>query len=348
MRHILPLSSKRLWLTVAVALLLIILICTALSYLPVRRADMTHATVIVECRSGYALSIDGRDVLFFHGIAADSTFTDVSTDSTQAEHVSLSAGVWVDRWPVIPSCKGLLLTHTTVNDERKMAERVSQNLKLALEKEADALRKEEKACKHEAAELRYYLSVHGVQDEGFNAISKYAMKVSHRLDSVQRTLKAIESIKPDAKADVRQTLRFTVIMNDGKGKTFRKPCRLLTERDGRGFALLQTSDKTTPGTAHPVYMHRLMAWHGSKGDIVFIPSFSGMGRESFDPGTAESHISPALLKTDTGKEAAHTLPKLLAPDGSPVFSQGGHLLGVSHEGKVVSENEFGELFRNIK
>lgn len=332
----------------AVVLLVIILICNALSYLPVQRADMTRATVIVECRSGYALNIGGRDVLFFHGIADDSTFTDVSTDSAQAEHVSLSTGVWVDRWPAIPSCKGLLLTHTSVNYERKMADIVNQNLKLTLEKEVDALRKEVKACKHEATELRYYLSVHGTQDEGFNTISKYAVKVSRRLDSAQHTLKAIESIKPDAKASVRQTLRFAVIMNDGKGKTVRKTCRLLARRDGMGFVLLQTCDKTTPDTAHPVYMHRLMAWHGSKGDIVFIPSFSGMGRESFDPGTAKSHIFPALLKAGTGNEAAHTLPKLLAPDGSPVFSQGGHLIGVSHDGKVVSENEFGELFKKIK
>lgn len=332
--------------TSCVFLLLTVLLLAA--YYPVSRADMTGSVAMVECRSFYTVKIGGRTAFFFGGIGPDTTLVGLGTDSLQAVRTTLSAACWTRRYALLPSCRGRLLVSEDTTGGAQVCRQTERQFATIVRKERKRLSAIVAAYTHEASELKYYLSVHGVQDEGFNDISGYADRLSHSCDSVRRLLAMLEKIDTGAGASVTHTVRFTLLTHDADGKSVRQPCLRLTDHSPQGFSLIQTADGQTPSEARPVYFHTLGQWPVSDGDMVFIASFAGMGSKAFTPGKGSAALLPARLRVLSADSVAHDLSRRLAPDGSPVFSRSGHLIGISRNGCVVREGTLHSLFKQAR
>ncbi len=341
--NISALNKKRIAGCAVFFVLLVLLVMAAVAYWPTSRNRMCHSVAVMECRSYYTVHVGGKPLFCFRGLTADTLFDQVDTAAVEASSVTYSPACWAIGSTWVSSCKGRLITHVLAKGDsvRSLASKLAQHI---VERQTEELQKEEKALKHKASELKYYLTVHSVQDEGFNAVSKYAVKVNHEKDSVTHLLERLRHISQHARLTVSYTTDFTLLTRNVKGKLQRIPCRQLSVCDGNGFVMVQTQDKATPDDATPQHFHKWLAWSGKADDLVFVPGFAGMGSAGFDVRTATARITPGHMLTDS----RHNIPSLLAPDGSPVFSHQGCFLGLTCQGRVVSPRQIKTLFEMEK
>ncbi len=329
---------------VVAVIVLLGVVMTSFSYLPTSRSKMERSVAMMECRSYYAVRVDGKPLFYFQNLTSDTLFSRVDTAAIEIAQVSYTPACWVNACAVIPSCRGRLVTYVDGNGDSVKAV-VSKHRGRILAHEIAVLEKEEKILEHKALELKYYLNVHGVQDEGFNSVSKYAVKVNHEKDSVSHILARLRHLHQKARIDVAYVTDYTLLVRSANGKLERKPCRPLSSRDAHGFVLLQTKDATTPDGACTQNLHNWLSWTADDGDLIFVPGYGGMSRPAFDAGKATANLTPGHVTDATGK---HNIPQLLAPDGSPVYSQNGCFLGLTCQGRVIGTKTLARLFKTVK
>ncbi len=334
-------SVKRAVACAVVAIVVLSLVVAAVSYLPTSRGKMTSSVALVECRSYYAVKVDGKRLFCFNALTPDTLFERIDTAAAGVPTVSYSPGCWVQTGVLWPSCRGRLVAHVAGRGD-SVRTLVNHSGARLLACETDRLQQEEEKLSHKAAELKYYLNVHGVQDEGFNSVSEYDVKVRHDKDSVSHILALLRRVRQGAKVEAVRILEFTLLMRGENGKLERRPCRMLSQPDSRGFVLLQTADRSTPAGICAQSFHRWLPWRANEGDLVFSAGYDGMNSPAFDAAQSEASLTPGHV-TDTKKRL--NMPRLLTPDGSPVFSQRGCFLGLAWRGQVV---ETDALFSVLK
>lgn len=335
---------KRTVVCAVAALTVVLLTAVAVSYLPTSRQKMCRSVAMMECRSYYVVRAGGEPLFCFRSLSSDTLLQGVDTAAAKIAEVDYMPACWVNRWALVPSCRGRLLTRETGNADsvRSWMERHGDWM---IAREKARMEREMKALDHKASELKYYLNVHNVQDEGFNTVSQYAVKVNHDKDSVAHILDKLKHLRKGVRITVAQVSDYTLLERTEAGKQKRIPCRRRSLRDKSGFILLQTIDGKTPDGACAQSLHGWFPWRADEGDLVFVAGFSGMDRVAFDASSAVAAIAPGHV---TGADGRHNIPQILAPDGSPVFSQNGCFLGLSCQGKVVGTKELARLFKNIR
>ena len=125
--------------------------------------------------------------------------------------------------------------------------------------------------RRETANLKYYLRVHGVQDEGYHDITRYYRRQDRQLQrllSLQRDTKRQTAIITQRISILRKALanlsgakfttqaRYEAIVQEGKQRQ-RYPLHAVAERSRQGYLLLQRTDSITPDSARAVSM---VAW----------------------------------------------------------------------------------------
>ena len=192
--------------------------------------------------------------------------------------------VWVNRWALLPSCHGSLATPIArpIYGGDSTATALHLRRELALyedmlhyyrgdEESGYTLKRNIDEQRRETANLKYYLRVHGVQDEGYHDITRYYRRQDRQLQrllSLQRDTKRQTAIITQRISILRKALanlsgakfttqaRYEAIVKEGKQRQ-RYPLHAVAERSRQGYLLLQRTDSITPDSARAVSM---VAW----------------------------------------------------------------------------------------
>lgn len=325
-----PKKRVALWLSVVIVIILLIL--TILSYLPSSRDNMVRSVALVECRSYYSVKVDGKRLFYFSALTRDTLFERVDTVTVNVSKVNFLPACWVRPSMLWPFCQGRMVVSMSSRGDslRTFANREGMRL---LEREMDRLVETEKSIAHVILELDYYLNVHNVQEEGYNLVSTYVVKACHDRDSVSKVLSLLRGVRHGAKVEVVPVKEFSLLTYDENGKLVRRPCRMLSQSDSSGLMILQTEDGTSPDGICSQSLHRWLPWRCSKGDQVFAVGYGGINTSVFDATKSEASLTSGSIVDDNGRL---DMPRLLVPDGSPVFSRNGCFLGLVCDGRVVS------------
>lgn len=302
--------------------------------------EMLRCTTVVECRSYYTISLDRKPILYFSRLNADSTLAEITTNVDSARNnIIYSAGFWVNKMPIFPSCYGHIATAFEGKDEV-----VKINYAYALRImsiEAKRLKVMKDSLKSESGELKYYLSVHGVQDEGYNMIAKYAAKVNAELKNVDSVLNIIHKKEDLSKIAVKHISEYSAIYYDSNNKLRRVKCVMKAASFKKQSCLLQTVDKTTPDGVCAIF---IKPWACVIPKKILAISYAGLGSKEFESPKAKANIVAGNYKLLKG----HDMPTLFVADGSPVFSHRGRLIGMTSGKKVINRKRIVLLFDKEK
>lgn len=298
---------------------------------PSNEHTIRRSAAVVECRSWYEACTEDHTLFYFQSLQADSLPCHAALRRDSAWQVSRTAGCWVHRWPVIPSCLGRLVTANT-----DTASAIAGNGRQVLNACLQAMQRRIATLQTESDELNYFLRVHGVQDEGFPMIADYEERVSSELHTLKRILERIDSLPPSQPVHLRHKAEYMVYFRDLKGKLHTRPCaRRSVSADGR-IALLQTGLRITPLGAHA---QTIMPWAPSTSGDILATAHGGLA----EPTLAEVKTKPQIVPGHL-HQAHHDLPRILVADGEPLFTTDGRFIGISVDGQLVGRDQISSLF----
>lgn len=210
--------------------------------IPLTLEDMEDSSVVIEQESYYQLEINGKPSLYFANYEGSLLIGGtVNKDSIKTRKVRMK-GYWVNRYPVVPSCFGRIVTKWE-NRPSRIVNLSSDAIHQFLLHEYFATDDELAGLQTQHNELSYYMRMHSVKDFGYNRIADYHKYVTHQMDSLNKVIAAIRNIKSDSHLRIRQINRYVVL---GNANAKRKECRRLQIYADKGDILIQTVNKLTP------------------------------------------------------------------------------------------------------
>lgn len=208
-------------------------------------SDRQRAAVTVGCKGYYELLADGKPVLVFRQWNDRSVFTGaaLSADSLGGAD-DMASGVWVNRYALLPSCRGRVLTAGLDIMIANVPSRPRLDSLIAEAREYYDSRV--KVLDRKADEMGYYLRVHSVSDPEYNTIAMRNEEIKQRLwraDSIRRILSRLDS---GIVVSVRHISIYHIIYKDADGRSRSVVARQLAKSRNRRITLLQTADRKTP------------------------------------------------------------------------------------------------------
>ncbi len=233
----------------AVGLFLILLLGALFtySYFP-SHTRVQQSVVVVESNHYYQLEVDGKPLLYFCNITADSALTGLSLSADSVQTFSRKdTACWVNRFPIVPSCRGLLLTRDNIdsigvgatrNILSHQRTRLDSLLRLMVDTEED---------------LNEYLAIHRVTEQGYNMIADFTQQHRRQTFIHQRARLILDSISSAANVRFTRISSYQVLITDDNGHRQAHPCRFL--RNEEGYLYLLSPDSVIPKQAKAVF-HR--------------------------------------------------------------------------------------------
>ena len=322
----------------------IAIVLYGLTLLPLSTDKMKAATALVEYVSCYEIRSDGRPVAWFRSFG-DSLSPVAATVVADTEVIErrLITGVWINRYDFMPSCRGRILlpaVDTTAYNSLAAARRTPAKV---IGQAIATTRKEIERLDLTAAKLQYYLDTHNVSDDGYNAMAAFNTDLNRRRKEAALLLTVLEKTTKKHTVSIRHIGKYNLLYNDGTGRTRRTACNDITTNRNRQFRIIQTADKGMPKGASALYFHRWTAPAVMPGNRVTTTSYYG----SSQPGFSTDALKADLFFGIVTKRGGHDVPDMFAPDGSPVFTTGGRLVGITLRGKVVVAKSFKFGFNDL-
>lgn len=309
----------------------------AVRCLPSSEEEMKASAVVVECRTAWVLTCGSRPVLWCAAIDTDSVLRSPASAVGRTATVRLTAGCWMNRWPAVPSCRGRLVAAVPQEGEKELAARrlTDDGCRRVLEKARRCLADSLAWARSEDSELKYYLRVHGVQDEGYQQIASIATRVGQRLTELEAVAARVDSaLGSRGRLAFARTTALTAHYRDADGHVRTASCRLLaTNRKGR-LALLQTADGSTPDGVKAQY---LLPWNTTNRRLLAV-GFGGLGVEGLASPTAQP-----LVAEGHRQKRQHDFPRVLVADGCPLFTPRGLFAGMASGREVAGRSEVSQL-----
>ncbi len=303
----------------------IVIAATAFAWMvrPLDTDSMRQNVSLVVVRSLYELDCDGRAVAYFRGVQGDSLLVGPTLERDSAATVSMVAGCWVDRYAGLPSCEGRLVTVTACRPDtvRSGVDSLVAHTRKALSHRIADMTLEQ-------SELKYYVRVHGVQDNGYQEIAALADRHAQLLDGDIRTLAVLDSLSLKKKYTLRRSVAYTAYVQTATGGVKAVKCRLAATDVTSSAVLLRTSDGKTPENVSSV---GILPWSASDTVGIAVPSYGGVGEHLASDTAARCVIVGGHLAA-----SVHDLPAVLFVDGSPVYTAKGHFVGLTDGRHVVS------------
>lgn len=273
--------------------------------LPASEDNMRASVCLVDGQSNLCVVVEGDTIA-------------VTSDEVHGQ------GVWINQHWWWPSCSGRVLTTQQGNDRTDHgAWLIADSLPHLIAAQTDTLGALLQRKDTERKELQYYLRCHGVQDEGYQRIAAYATQQAHETDSLARIHKALKAHQPFRKARLVRVGHYSVAWYDSDGVLQRAQCEPVVTPVGQLGTpiILQTTDHSKPWAAYAV-RHTPLSFTLSR--KIFTVKVS-----------TEDTIHHALIvRGNYSAGRHHDIPRLFAPDGSPVFTSHGKFIGVVSKDKV--------------
>jgi hypothetical protein len=306
MKHTSATRKYRLAAIVAGAIILLAAVTwLGIRLLPATASDMRHSTIFVDGHTTLCL-ITGRDTLVLH------------SDTLHQQ------GVWINRHWWWPSCDGRVLTlcPTVHRDTLRQGNYTAVTLAAHY---ADSIGRLLKRKHTEQQELAYYLRSHGVQDEGYTRIAAYAATQQRTTALLDSTLKVLKAFRVNAHSRVAYIGRYRVSWYDDTQTLITKACRpfTITLRQQRTPIILYAADGKKPWEAYAV---RNVPWGISTSKEILVTTIAQHDT------TAEART--LLVNGICGANGSHDVPRLLARNGSAVYTRHGRFVGIVNGKKV--------------
>lgn len=284
--------------------------------LPSSADEMKRCAVVVSAASWHEVRVDGKPLLYFAESYGDSAVSDLQTARDEALQRTYSAGFWANKWFMMPSCEGRIVTAIETPTDALRACADSTIMRLCREAAAARL----KTLKHQKSELNYYMRVHSVHDYGYQDVAALDTRVCSEYAEAERVLHIIDSITAGKHGVcVKTRHEYTATYRTEEGKLMRTPLRFVGSADG--LTLLQTADGKTP---EGVATLALLPWNASNIGEARAVGFPTIAVKDMECDTISARILPARI-AQGGK---HNLPRMLAGNGTPVFSTKGRFVGM--------------------
>ena len=309
----------------------------AVRCLPSSEEEMKASAVVVECRTAWVLTCGSRPVLWCARIDADSVLRSPASAVGKTATVRLTAGCWMNRWPAVPSCRGRLVTAVPQEGEKELqAQRLTDGgCRRVLEKARRCLADSLAWARSEDSELKYYLRVHGVQDEGYQQIASIATRVGQKLAELEAVAARVDSaLGSRGRLAFARTTTLTAHYRDADGHARTASCRLLATNGKGRLALLQTADGSTPDGVKAQY---LLPWNTTNRRLLAV-GFGGLGVK----GLASPSAQPLVAEGHRLK-GQHDFPRVLVADGCPLFTPRGLFAGMASGREVAGRSEVSQL-----
>ena len=322
----------------------IVVVIYVMSFMPRSIEKMERGTALIEHKSYYELTVSGKPVAWFDSLT-DSCLSDnilLSADSSITKH-SIINGCWVNEYAFMPSCHGMILTTDPDSMAYKTMASANRNIKNVIKKTAERLESAIKSLNKKDEELKYYLSVHNVSDDGYNTMAYLDSRLKKQKEQAEKALEVIKKAETAKKASIRLVSKYTLLHKDTADNIVRIACNTLTPASGKPFRIIQTSDMKTPDNVSPTYLHQWFTPATDKPRDIIVASYPGCSLSKYD-------INRAKATTFSGKTTGdnrHDVPPMLAPDGAAVYTVDGRLMGINYKGKITSTKNFGIALKHL-
>ncbi len=210
-----------------------------------------------------------------------------------------------DIW-LYPSNKGRVIT--AISDTMQCAIDTMKPRDF-IEKEIDTLSVQRRKLYHANEELRYYLRVHGVQDEGYDIIAKYSTKLKKKLDSINNSISRLSKIAEKKEIRIKQIVNYVAYYQGFSTIRQKVPLKYIKSSKGREYKLLSTVDE------------KKMPYINS---INILPFNVAIDDSIVGVSTSRKYIS---------------IPVVLCNSGAPLFSERGTFVGMKLKHRIVLRNE---------
>lgn len=193
------------------------------------------------------LRADNKDIFYFRSIGSDSVFTGISFVSDSIKFGMEMANKNKDLRAIVE--------HNKIETTRKMA---------ALDSIVD--------------EMKYYLDVHDVQEEGYDMVAKHLKKVERDIETTGKILQALNSIGADATLEIKHV---AITMNEDSVEI---PSVFMEDHGGIWYkGIWLRAAKVGAGVAHDSEGRLLRGeWHGDTLSFGKRTDKSGTYRGQFD------------------------------------------------------------------
>ncbi len=322
----------------------IVVVIYVMSLMPRSTKKMERGAALIEHKSYYELTVSGKPVAWFDALT-DSCMSDnimLSADSSVTKR-SIINGCWVNKYAFMPSCHGMILTTDPDSMAYKTLAAANKNIGNVIKNTAERLESAIKSLSKKDEELRYYLSVHNVNDDGYNTMAYLDGRLKQQKEQAEKALEIIRKAQTAKNAAIRLVSKYTLLHKDTAGHTVRIACNTITPASEKPFRIIQTSDKQTPDNVSPTYLHQ---WFTPATDAergIIVASFPGCMLNRYD-------VNGAKAATFSGKatgKSLHDIPPMLAPDGAAIYTSDGRMMGISYNGRITGTGNFGLALKNL-
>lgn len=329
-RHI-----PRLKLMTWVILLLTIIAWVAWNFWPSSARQMKRSVAIVACQSWYEMVCKGKTILYFSDIAADTALVHPSLQQDSCVRTTYSTGVWVNRYAVIPSCRGRMLTVMTKPNEINQ-----QDAWKLIEKEKERNQERIRQLRAQLKELNYYLRINNVHDEGYNTVAAYAYEKEAEKAYCMRLAQLFDTVRQADRSQLIRKVVYTAYYRLPNGECQQVRMREVGSSKQCQTVLLQAVGRTTPTGVAPLSIFFV---NGKSHGAALAVGYGGLGVKELASSDASCSIIPTTLHDNR-----HDLPAVLGGDGSPVFSTRGYFIGITKGNEVIMRNQLRGLLRKEK
>lgn len=328
-------TRKKIILVALLSLFLVLSSLLAWHLWPVSSAVMKQSSLTISRASWYEVDVDGKPLLYFRNAVGDSLLQGITSCRDSAIHHHRMTGCWVNRWAAFPSCKGRVMCIDN-NEPRKFNTPNKDSLMHLLRKSLD---RELHILGYQKSELDYYLRVHGVQDNGYQYIAALAAKVDKAYGEASCALYLVDSLSQSRFGRLTVNLRsdYTAYYL-ADGKMHSAPLDMQCFDPASHLLLLHLPSDTTPEDVSSVVM---LPWHATMPSNALCVGFGGVG----EPDLAVNPTSPSLMPAHVSRDGKHDMPRVLAGDGSPVYTTRGIFVGLVSGDTIVPRQTMCRLFK---
>ena len=226
------------------------------------------SVVKIDCKRHYVLSDANGHNLFFAFINSDSLMEGLTWDKENIiNNATDSEGFWINQSWLYPSCEGKIISSVSDTTDLIIKNITPEGF---TEREIVYLKKENISITQKQSELKYYLKVHGVQDEGYNMVAKYATKIHAYKDSINKELAILKEIKKSKHIKIYIKDQYIATCKNKKKQNIKQVCYLIKKSSDNRIQLLRNFNNTMPDNVNAV---SIMPWKSDKKKKVMAVCF---------------------------------------------------------------------------